>query len=72
MKEFCEEEMGMNCYDWPIEFRKVYEAGQKRYAGGERVPEKLFPFPLRKTLSHNAAFIQHKHGARTHRVGGEG
>lgn len=32
----------MSCYDWPIEFRRVYEAGQKRYAGGERVPEKLF------------------------------
>ena len=32
----------MNCYDWPTEFRQVYEAGQKSYDGGERTPEKLF------------------------------
>ena len=32
----------MNYYDWPIEFRKVYLAGERRYANGERTPEKLF------------------------------
>ena len=34
--------MGMSEYDWPIEFRKVYDAGTKRYQGGERTPQKLF------------------------------
>jgi hypothetical protein len=32
----------MSEYDWPVEFRKVYDAGTKRYEGGERAPEKLF------------------------------
>ena len=32
----------MNHYDWPVEFRKVYLEGQKRYGAGERKPEKLF------------------------------
>ena len=32
----------MSEYDWPIEFRKVYDAGTRRYQGGERVPQKLF------------------------------
>ncbi|HEX7860649.1 MAG TPA: DUF5069 domain-containing protein [Verrucomicrobiae bacterium] len=32
----------MSEYDWPIEFRKVYDAGTKRYESGERTPQKLF------------------------------
>ena len=32
----------MSEYDWPIEFRKVYDAGTKRYEQGERTPTKLF------------------------------
>lgn len=32
----------MSEYDWPIEFRKVYDAGTKRYEQGERTPAKLF------------------------------
>lgn len=32
----------MNSYDWPAEFRKVYEAASGRYAKGERSPNKLF------------------------------
>src|SRR5688500_16278890 len=32
----------MSEYDWPIEFRKIYDAGTKRYEAGERVPQKLF------------------------------
>jgi hypothetical protein len=32
----------MSEYDWPIEFRKVYDAGTKRYEAGERAPQKLF------------------------------
>ncbi len=32
----------MSEYDWPIQFRKVYEAGTARYNSGERVPQKLF------------------------------
>ena len=32
----------MSEYDWPIEFRKVYDAGAARYRSGERVPLKLF------------------------------
>ena len=42
VKQCSQEKMGMNCYDWPTEFRQVYEAGQKSYDGGERTPEKLF------------------------------
>ena len=34
--------MGMSSYDWPIEFRKVYDAGTERYLRGERIPAKLF------------------------------
>ena len=34
--------MGMSSYDWPIEFRQVYDAGMERYARGERVPARLF------------------------------
>lgn len=34
--------MGMNNYDWPLEFRNVYQAGLKSYDTGERTPEKLF------------------------------
>ena len=29
-------------YDWPVRFREVYQAGQKRYDQGEREPAKLF------------------------------
>jgi hypothetical protein len=32
----------MSEYDWPVRFRGVYEAGSKRYEGGERSPRKLF------------------------------
>ena len=32
----------MNCYDWPVVFRKVYDAGTQRYMNGERVLAKLF------------------------------
>jgi len=32
----------MSEYDWPVEFRKVYEAGTKRYHSGESAPQKLF------------------------------
>jgi hypothetical protein len=32
----------MSKYDWPLEFRKVYDAGTKRYRGAERSPQKLF------------------------------
>jgi hypothetical protein len=32
----------MNSYDWPQEFRKVYDAATGRYASGERQPIKLF------------------------------
>ena len=32
----------MSEYDWPIEFRKVYDAGTQRYNAGERTPQKLF------------------------------
>jgi hypothetical protein len=32
----------MSCYDWPIEFRKVYHAATQRYARGEQTPAKLF------------------------------
>ena len=32
----------MSEYDWPIEFRKVYDAATRRYQSGERVPHKLF------------------------------
>lgn len=32
----------MSEYDWPVEFREVYEAGTKRYNSGERAPQKLF------------------------------
>lgn len=32
----------MNSYDWPVRFKEVYLAGQKRYAGGERRPAGLF------------------------------
>jgi hypothetical protein len=32
----------MSEYDWPVEFRKVYDAGTKRYHAGERTPQKLF------------------------------
>jgi hypothetical protein len=32
----------MQLYDWPVEFRKVYDAGSKRYQAGERKPSKLF------------------------------
>ena len=32
---------GMDKYDWPLEFRKVYDAGTERYRKGERKPEKL-------------------------------
>ena len=32
----------MSEYDWPGEFRKVYDAGTKRYEAGERAPQKLF------------------------------
>src|SRR5688500_18418798 len=31
----------MSEYDWPIEFRKVYEAATKRYPGGERTQHRL-------------------------------
>jgi hypothetical protein len=32
----------MSNYDWPMEFRKVYDAGSERYHAGERNPEKLW------------------------------
>jgi hypothetical protein len=32
----------MNSYDWPFQFRKVFEAGQGRYESGERMPNRLF------------------------------
>lgn len=32
----------MSEYDWPIEFRKVYQAGTQSYHRGERAPQKLF------------------------------
>lgn len=32
----------MDKYDWPVEFRKLYEAGTERYRKGERKPDKLF------------------------------
>lgn len=32
----------MQFYDWPVEFRKVYEAGTQRYESGERKPARLF------------------------------
>ena len=32
----------MSEYDWPIEFRKVYDAATQRYHRGERTPQKLF------------------------------
>src|ERR1044072_5458493 len=32
----------MNSYDWPLEFRKVYDAATRRYTSGERHPIKLF------------------------------
>ena len=32
----------MSNYDWPDEFRKVYNAASQRYAKGERSPQKLF------------------------------
>lgn len=31
----------MSEYDWPVEFRRVYEAGTKRFNAGERTPHKL-------------------------------
>jgi hypothetical protein len=33
---------GVSNYDWPEQFRKVYEAASQRYAKGERAPAKLF------------------------------
>jgi hypothetical protein len=32
----------MNNFDWSMEFRKVYEAGTRRYDAGEREPARLF------------------------------
>jgi len=32
----------MSSYDWPGQFKQVYEAGLKRYDAGERNPQKLF------------------------------
>src|SRR5687768_9875219 len=32
----------MQVYDWPLEFRKAYEAATERYRPGERNPAKLF------------------------------
>jgi hypothetical protein len=32
----------MSNYDWPEQFKGVYDAGLKRYRGGERNPQKLF------------------------------
>ena len=32
----------MNNYDWPSQFRKVYDSASQRYAKGERDPQKLF------------------------------
>jgi hypothetical protein len=32
----------MSNYDWPEQFRKVYEAASERYGKGEREPQKLF------------------------------
>jgi hypothetical protein len=32
----------MSNYDWPDQFRKVYDAASQRYAKGERDPHKLF------------------------------
>lgn len=32
----------MSEYDWPVEFRKVYDAGTARFNSGERTPHKLF------------------------------
>lgn len=32
----------MSNYDWPEQFRKVYDAASQRYAKGEREPHKLF------------------------------
>ena len=32
----------MSNYDWPDQFRKVYDAASQRYSRGEREPQKLF------------------------------
>jgi hypothetical protein len=32
----------MSEYDWPKEFRRVYDAASERYQKGERAPQKLF------------------------------
>jgi hypothetical protein len=32
----------MSNYDWPDQFRKVYDAASHRYSDGERDPQKLF------------------------------
>lgn len=32
----------MSNYDWPEQFRKVYDAASQRYSKGERDPQKLF------------------------------
>lgn len=32
----------MTSYDWPIEFKQVYDAATARYQHGERTPAKLF------------------------------
>lgn len=41
----------MNDYDWPIELRKLHEAGTARYLKGERNPEGMFAEKEKKFLA---------------------